>query len=142
MENRVRVDGKLLKNILLDVSEYNFNYLFTRSGIPSRNKVLRNCGAVWKSPRLENLLQTFFWFFGVGGDQPGTYVKVGLFESLILCIPITLSHIVRSIRDSETFGREKELGHPFFLPRTRTLAELESDAQTVSVLELSLIRAD
>jgi hypothetical protein len=96
-----------------------------------------------EEPEVGEPSRDIFLVFGVGGDRPGPYVKVRLFESLILCIPITLSHTVRSIRDSETFGREKELGHPFFLPRIRTSAELESDGlQTVSVRELSLIRAD
>jgi hypothetical protein len=135
MEKRVRVDGKLLKTTLLDMSVSNFNFLFATGPnarllwpeveIPHRDQVLANCGAIWKSPRLGRHLETFFWCYGaIRGLSVSTCNEGGLFYRLIYWIPITLMHTLQKTREAaEPLEVEERISKPYWLTEPTTVGE-------------------
>jgi hypothetical protein len=117
MENCVTVNGQLFKNTLLDMAEANFSWvLLTTKGMPSRENIWRNCGAVWANPRLGKFLGTFFQFFGGSGNEQKPSVFGTLFDFVIFSNPRALGPPLKKPRECALFGREEQLGYPFFLP--------------------------
>lgn len=73
LSSRVRVDGQLLRNKLLDMQEENFIHLIDSSTIPlewdhgelwlNEYNTSSSCGPIQKSPRLYDVLHLFFYFY-------------------------------------------------------------------------------
>lgn len=73
LSSRVRVDGQLLRNKLLDMQEENFIHLIGSSTIPldsyqsdlwlNEYNTSSSCGPIRKSPRLYNVLHLLFYFY-------------------------------------------------------------------------------